>query len=83
MTDRGFSFGPFRPFRPYGPGDKANFEGKDRNDIWVDSAPVRKFDPNPWKLYDMLGNVSEWVLDRYYKKYYPDKAAELLPTRQY
>jgi formylglycine-generating enzyme required for sulfatase activity len=31
--------------------------------------------PDGFGLFDMLGNVKEWVLDRYYKKYYIDSPA--------
>ncbi len=29
------------------------------------TAPVKSFPPNDWGLYDMAGNVSEWVADVY------------------
>ena len=43
--------------RPYVDGDK----GQDRKE----TVPVKEFEPNPWGLYQVHGNVLEWCEDWY------------------
>lgn len=38
-------------------------------DEWVNTAPVDSFKPNAWGLYDMSGNVHEWIQDTWHSDY--------------
>lgn len=51
----------------------------DYDDGFVFVSPVRSYDPNKFGLYDMTGNVWEWMRDYYSETYYsisPDNDPE-------
>ena len=62
-----------------GKGDYMGVAGSS-NDGWDYTAPVKSFWPNDFGLYDMAGNVNEWVSDVYRPLSFQD-VAEFNPYR--
>jgi gliding motility-associated lipoprotein GldJ len=63
-----------------GRGDYAGIAGK-LNDGNMITAPVYDYPPNDFGLYNMAGNVNEWVLDVYRPKSFQD-FEDLNPMRR-
>lgn len=53
----------------YGTDTTAGIGYKKGRDRWIESSPVGSFPPNPFGLYDMNGNVLQWVEDCFSASY--------------
>ena len=58
--------------------DYAWYEGDSRDKTW----PVGELKPNPYGLYDIVGNLWEWVSDWYSSGYYSVSSSQIPPGRK-
>ena len=58
--------------------NKCNCDGSGSISSDHNTSPVGTFEPNPWGVYDTVGNVWEWVHDLYSESYY---SSSLPPNR--
>jgi formylglycine-generating enzyme required for sulfatase activity len=49
--------------------NSANGAGQSGEDQWPYTSPVGSFPPNPYGLYDIAGNVWQWIEDCYHPTY--------------
>lgn len=61
----------------------SDWKDKEQNDGFRYTSPVGSFRPNGLGLYDMTGNVWQWVADLYGERYYRESTRKSLLTDWY